>query len=220
MLECCAYDCRVKCHVIAMLTYFIFFASHFKHRYNIGDALGVFGHNDPEEVDEFIAEFGLTAGDFVSLPHEDGEAELLTVRQLLKTRLDMWGKPSQKFYAALAEHATDTYEEKRLLWLGSEDKEGFRLRQLETVTYADVLREFRSAQPSITELVEMVPPIKPRHYSISSSMKMCPTSVHLLVVEVDWTTPSGRKRVGQCTRCVLRHFHNPHLTLNQPCVCP
>ncbi|EDQ92096.1 uncharacterized protein MONBRDRAFT_31219 [Monosiga brevicollis MX1] len=46
----------------------------------------------------------------------------------------------------------------------------------------------------------MVPPIKPRHYSISSSMKMCPNSVHLLVVLVDWVTPKGRQRYGQCTR--------------------
>ena len=120
--------------------------------------------------------------------------------QLLKTRLDLFGKPSQKFYAALAHHAADAYENKKLAWLGSEDKEGFRLRQLETATYADVLMEFPSARPAITDLVDLIPPIKPRHYSISSSMKACPNSVHLLVVAVDWTTPQGRKRFGQCTR--------------------
>jgi sulfite reductase (NADPH) flavoprotein alpha-component len=45
-----------------------------------------------------------------------------------------------------------------------------------------------------------VPLIKARHYSIASSMKLTPRSVHLLVVEVDWQTPGGRKRHGQCTR--------------------
>ena len=48
--------------------------------------------------------------------------------------------------------------------------------------------------------MELIPAIKPRHYSISSSMKMCPDSVHLLVVLVDWQTPKGRTRYGQCTR--------------------
>lgn len=168
--------------------------------YNIGDALGVFGHNDSTEVAAFIDAYGLQPLDFVSIPRESGEAELLTVTQLLKTRLDIFGKPSQKFYAALAHFATDTYQNKKLAWLGSEDKEGFRLRQFETATFADVLMEFPSARPSITDLIDLVPTIKPRHYSISSSMKMCPTSVHLLVVAVDWTTPQGRKRFGQCTR--------------------
>ena len=31
-------------------------------------------------------------------------------------------------------------------------------------------------------------------------MKLNPQSVHLLIVEVDWKTPSGRVRHGQCTR--------------------
>jgi len=52
---------------------------------------------------------------------------------------------------------------------------------------------------SVEQLLEMIPPIKPRHYSIASSMKMYPNSVHLLVVVEDWKTPSGKYRVGQCS---------------------
>ena len=167
--------------------------------YNIGDALGVFGHNDPAEVASFLAFYELSSDSFVSLPHADSK-ELLSIEQLLTTRLDLFGKPSQKFYAAMAHYASDGYEQKRLKWLGSEDKEGFKLRQLETTTYADVLRDFPSARPPLLDLIELVPPIKPRHYSIASSIKMNPDSVHLLVVAVDWKTPSGKTRTGQCTR--------------------
>eukprot|EP00128_Syssomonas_multiformis_P015721 Colp12_sorted_trinity150504_noHs@22044 len=35
---------------------------------------------------------------------------------------------------------------------------------------------------------------------IASSMKMHPNSVHLLVVLVEWQTPNGKQRKGQCTR--------------------
>jgi sulfite reductase (NADPH) flavoprotein alpha-component len=100
----------------------------------------------------------------------------------------------------LAEYAKDSFQRAKLEWLGTEDKEGFKIRQLETYTFADVLQEFDSAQPPLEALMELIPALKPRHYSISSSMKMCPDSVHLLVVLVDWQTPKGRTRYGQCTR--------------------
>lgn len=187
--------------------------------YNIGDALGVFGHNDPAEVQEFIDFYGLKASDFVALPFSSGK-ELLSVEQLLKQRLDIFGKPAQKFYAAMAHYATDTYEAKKLKWMGSADKEAFKLRQLETVTFADVLREFQSAHPPFVDLIELVPPIKPRHYSIASSNKMHPNAVHLLVVAVDWVTPKGRKRYGQCTRYLAAIQPGDMVTVDiKPSIC-
>lgn len=75
----------------------------------------------------------------------------------------------------------------------------YSAREKEGVNYADCLRDFPSARPPIEVLISIIPRIKPRHYSIASSMKMHPNSVHLLVVEVDWTTPQGRKRFGQCS---------------------
>jgi len=150
----------------------------------------------------FRCRYGLNPADTVAISHahKDGFDEIMTVAQLFDTRLDIFGKPAQKFYEDLAPTATDSYQRIRLEWLGSDDKEGFKLRQVETVTFADVLREFQSARPTLEQLMDMVPPIKPRHYSISSSMKACPNSVHLLVVLVDWKTPKGRSRYGQCTR--------------------
>lgn len=68
------------------------------------------------------------------------------------------------------------------------------------MTIAEVLLEFTSARPPWAELVEIVGAIKPRHYSIASSMNMHPDSVHLLVVDHTWVTPQGRLRRGQCTR--------------------
>ena len=173
--------------------------------YGIGDALGVYGHNDEAEVLDFLKFYGVSPDDFVSIAHTQGadshgKEEFLTIKQVFSQRLDLFGKPSQSFYAALALHSNDTYQKKRLKWLGSDDKEGFKLRQLESYTFADVLTEFATAHPPVEELIDMIPPIMPRHYSISSSMKMHPNAVHLLVVAVEWETPKGRKRVGQCTR--------------------
>jgi len=80
-----------------------------------------------------------------------------------------------------------------------EGQELFKKRVEDTVTFADVLEDFPSAHPPVEILLDIIPPIKPRHYSIASSQKMHPNSVHLLVVLVSWQT-SKKARHGHCTR--------------------
>lgn len=176
-------------------------------KYQIGDALGVFGHNDEDEVDKFIAEYGLDPDAFVRLPQRGAlsksghhNKEYISTRNLLVQHLDLFGRPSKKFYTALAQHATSRYEYLRLMHIGTDDTESFKLGIHETVNFADILLQYKTARPTIEELAMMIPEIKARHYSISSSMKVCPRSVHLLVVAVDWETPLGKVRSGQCTR--------------------
>jgi sulfite reductase (NADPH) flavoprotein alpha-component len=66
-----------------------------------------------------------------------------------------------------------------------------KLAEGETVTYADVLYRYRTARPSIEELVGLIPEIKPRHYSIASSQKAVGDKVELLIVTVDWLNSKG-----------------------------
>ncbi|KAI8097197.1 uncharacterized protein BX664DRAFT_275770 [Halteromyces radiatus] len=169
-------------------------------KYELGDALGVHGLNDADEVKAFIKWYGLNEEDVVLVP-VGGKRETRTVFQLFSQVLDIFGRPSKKFYEALANYATDPKEKEQLLYLVSaEGKEEFKKRVDDTVTYEDLLREFTSAKPSLEHLVRLVAPIKPRHYSIASSQKMHANSVHLLVVAVDWVNSQGKKRYGQCTR--------------------
>lgn len=171
-------------------------------KYNLGDALGVHGVNDEAQVQQFLDWYGVDGNDIIALPaNEAGERETRTIFQLFTQTLDIFGRPSKKFYESLAEFASDPKEREQLLFLiSSEGKEEYKKRVDETVTYEDLLREFTSAKPSTQQLVTIVAPIKPRHYSIASSQKMHPNSVHLLVVAVDWQTPTGETRFGQCTR--------------------
>lgn len=48
-------------------------------------------------------------------------------------------------------------------------------------------------------LVQLVPQLKIRPFSISSSSSAHPNQVHLTVKTVSWTTPFKRKRVGLCS---------------------
>jgi sulfite reductase (NADPH) flavoprotein alpha-component len=69
----------------------------------------------------------------------------------------------------------------------------------ETCTFADLLGEFTSARPSVGELIQLVPRIKARLYSIASSSKANPNKVELLVVLEDWKTPDGKYKMGLCS---------------------
>ena len=86
----------------------------------------------------------------------------------------------------LSEFATDEKQKKKLLTLGgSEGTVEFKRRaEVETLTFADILEEFPSAKPGLSDLIRLIPAIKRREYSIASSQRVHPTSVHLLVVEV------------------------------------
>ncbi|KAJ3082072.1 hypothetical protein HK102_001940 [Quaeritorhiza haematococci] len=175
-------------------------------KYDIGEALGVHGHNDLEEVKKFLDFYGLGDGrDVVSIERRvdsKKRVEVRTVSQIFTQLLDIFGKPGKKFYQSLMHYAKDPKERLELAHLiSTEGAEDFRkLSEEETVTYAGLLERFPSAHPSVSDLIRLVPHIKPRHYSIASSMNMHPDSVHLLVVLVNWTTPSGASRTGQCTR--------------------
>ena len=126
------------------------------------------------------------------------------------------GRPSKRFYQALADHptASDNHREKLLYIISKDGQDEFKRRTEDTVTFADLLREFDSSRPSVLELIDLIPAIKPRHYSISSSMKMFPNSVHLLVVLVDWKRNSnGELRIGQCTNYLSNLSANSLVTV-------
>ncbi|KAJ9112650.1 hypothetical protein QFC19_000670 [Naganishia cerealis] len=173
--------------------------------YEVGEALGVHGWNDEHEVREFMDWYGLDPQQLVSFPspHDHGKTyETRTVFQLLQQNLDLFGKPSKSFYASLAALATHRNDQRTLRFIAAPEGVALfkKMSEKETVTFADVLKQFKSARPSIEELVGLIPEIKPRHYSIASSQKAVGDKVELLIVTVDWTTPSGSPRFGQCTR--------------------
>ncbi|PKC17066.1 hypothetical protein RhiirA5_493252 [Rhizophagus irregularis] len=170
-------------------------------KYDLGEALGVYGHNDSKEVNQFLEFYGLNPDDVVFIPNKGNRFESRTIFQLFSQVLDIFGRPAKRFYESLAQYATDEKEREKLLWMASnEGSQEFKRRVEDTITYAELLYEFTSAHPPIEDLVQLIAPIKPRHYSIASAQSVHPNSVHLLVVTVEWENSKGVKRFGQCTR--------------------
>jgi sulfite reductase (NADPH) flavoprotein alpha-component len=172
--------------------------------YNIGEALGIHAENDIGQVNEFIEWYGLNSGDVVELPSREDPSVLdtRTVFQALVQSIDIFGKPPKRFYEALADFADDEREKKELLALGgTEGATEFKRRaEVDTITYADILLEFKSAHPDFHDIARIVSPMKRREYSIASSQKVNPTTVALMIVVVSWVDPKGRDRFGQATK--------------------
>ena len=173
-------------------------------KYDIGEALGIHAENDPDQVNDFIKNYGLNPDEVVEVPSRDDPSvyESRTVYQALIHNVDIFGKPPKRFYESLSDFATDEKEKSALLRLCSpEGAEDFKRRaEVDTITFADVLEEFPSAHPSFHDIVRIVNPMKRREYSIASCQKVTPTSVALMIVVVNWVDPRGRQRYGQASR--------------------
>jgi len=170
--------------------------------YEVGDSLGIYPHNDAAKVSEFCEWYGLNESAVLrledTLPDRNEAQSLpsnLTVQQLFSQVLDVFGRPKRRFYELLSLVATDAAEQSALEAL-SKGGDEYLANIAETVTHSDLLKRFRSARPSVEHLMDYIPRIKPRLYSIASSPNESPDSIALCIVVDDWTTPSGVYRRG------------------------
>jgi sulfite reductase (NADPH) flavoprotein alpha-component len=91
-------------------------------------------------------------------------------KTLFRDVLDVFGRPGRRFYDFLSVCATDETEKAELKnLLSKEGKPELKNFVDETATFADLLIAFPSALPSLDYLIEYIPQIKPRLYSIASA---------------------------------------------------
>lgn len=164
-------------------------------KYAIGEALGVHGWNDADEILDFCSWYGVDPDRLITIPVPGGEGRVhtRTIFQALQQQIDLFGKPPKSFYGDLSKHATSKNDKLTLQFIASPEGSSMfkKLSEKDTVTFADVLKLYSSARPSIEILCELIGDIKPRHYSIASAQSVVGNRVDLLVVSVEWQAPSG-----------------------------
>jgi sulfite reductase (NADPH) flavoprotein alpha-component len=153
--------------------------------YEPGDALGIWPRNGSVLIDRLLEVTGLEGDAPVTLDHST-----LGLREVLAARLDL-GRLSNALVIRFAERFADA----ELLRLcepeSSELMQGFLQDRDATDLFARPSAKGVSAQ----ELVEMLPRLAPRLYSISSSLLAHPGEVHLTIGVVRQTA-SGQVRDG------------------------
>jgi sulfite reductase alpha subunit-like flavoprotein len=163
--------------------------------YELGDALEIFPRNDPNKVSDFLHAY---SHDFdertvVNL-HAYGIDGEISLGALFTNVLDLFGKPSAHFMQQLATFETDEEEKKIMLDLGFLKKAGKETG----LTVADALLRFKKAHPPLPALLAIIPPIKPRAYSIASAPAVSGNVIELLVLIDTWWCDEGMRYGLNC----------------------
>ncbi|TYZ59896.1 hypothetical protein PybrP1_009209 [[Pythium] brassicae (nom. inval.)] len=174
--------------------------------YLTADNLAALPENLPSTVERLARRLGYDLAQWVRLSPTDADAkgELpfpspCTIETILTRYLGINGAPRKDPLRQLAYYARDPAERARLLFLASkEGKDAYQQWVLDAErSYVDVLEHFASVQRvPLAALVELVPFLAPRYYTISSSSLVNPQRVHVTVSVIQHATPDGREFRG------------------------
>ena len=169
-------------------------------RYQTGDYLVVLPENDWALVERAARRFNLATDRIVQLKAtRAGAASLptdraITVGELLGGHVELTTPATRQQVAALAK-ATQCPPEKMRLSALADDEPRYRAQILEKrVSLLELLEEFLACELSFAAFLELVPAMRPRQYSISSSPLADPARCTLTVAVVDAPAWSGRGR--------------------------
>merc|ERR1712098_722824 len=103
----------------------------------------------------------------------------------------------------MAVYTSDPDEKAKLELMSNTTAEGKALYQSWVVDscrhITHILEDMKSCKPPIDHVLELLPRLQPRFYSIASSAKVHPTSVHICGVVAEYQTPTGRVNKGVAT---------------------
>jgi cytochrome P450/NADPH-cytochrome P450 reductase len=169
--------------------------------YQTGDHLGILPRNNVDLIRRVMARFGLDAGTYVSINPTGGGTythlplgEPAPLLGILGACVELQDVASRSDLAVLARYATDPDEAAQLVTMSGLDEAG-REAYRERVagrrrSVLELLDEFPSCNLPFNVYLELLPPMRPRYYSISSS-PVVPTSCHLTVGVLHGPARSG-----------------------------
>ncbi|KAK6343097.1 NAPDH-dependent diflavin reductase [Orbilia javanica] len=183
-----------------------------------GDALSILATNPPEVVEEALEILNLGISPDKPLlitPHPSSSASStpqfitpLTLRTLLTHHLDVTAIPRRSFFTFCAAFTTDETHKERLIDftnpLYAEELYDYTTRPRRSIL--EVLQEFGSVKVPLEYLIEMIPKIKGRLFSIASAAEQyssSPVTASPLSPDPEIQNPDGKKEEGEHTLDLL-----------------
>ena len=158
--------------------------------YEVGDSAGIHPENDPALVEEILAALGADGGQLV--PGAEPGGDQVSLREALRRNYHITS-PSKQFLEAIATRTDGESVLRELM------EDPLRKKDVDKFVEGMEIIDFLLAHPSIRftveEFLKLLRKLQPRLYSISSSQKANPDSVHLTVAAVRYDT-HGRRRKG------------------------
>jgi cytochrome P450/NADPH-cytochrome P450 reductase len=170
--------------------------------YRVGDHLGVLPRNAPDTVARVMRRFGLDDEARIVIRRvAPGRSALpldqpVAVRELLRDYVELQEVATRAQIATLAAHTECPPHRMQLLALAGDDeasKARYRAEIFAThVSALDLLERYAACELPFERFLEMLPPLKPRYYSISSSPRIDPGVATLTVAVVAAPARSGQ----------------------------
>ena len=170
--------------------------------YSAGDHLGIVPRNGLAVIRRVLLRFRLDPSLYVTITSHTNAVTHLPVNEpvpllgILVNRVELQDIATRAQLAALAEHAQDAAERQALLALaGDDDASEARYREQVFVprkSVLDLLDELPSCAPPFAVFLDLLPPLRPRYYSISSSPLVMADTCSITVGVLDGPARSGR----------------------------
>ncbi|ODN02614.1 NADPH--cytochrome P450 reductase [Orchesella cincta] len=181
-----------------------------KMRYDAGDHIAVYPKNDSALVDKIGEILGVDLDSVFSLVNLDEDSSKkhpfpcpCSYRTALSYYVDITSNPRTHIFKELAEYTTDEKEKEMLKLIGANTPEGKekynKWVSVDNRNIVHILDDLKSCKPALDHLCELLPRIQCRYYSISSSPKVYPNSIHITAALVKYETPTGRINKGVAT---------------------
>uniref|UniRef100_A0A8B9L968 NADPH--hemoprotein reductase n=1 Tax=Astyanax mexicanus TaxID=7994 RepID=A0A8B9L968_ASTMX len=181
-----------------------------KIRYESGDHVAVYPTNDSNIVNKLGEVLGVDLDTVISLNNLDEESNKkhpfpcpTTYRTALTHYLDVTSCPRTNVLYELAQYASDPKDQENMRKMASSSPEGKALYQTWVLDSSRnilaILEDLPSLRPPIDHLCELLPRLQARYYSIASSSKVHPNSIHICAVVVEYQTKTGRTNKGVAT---------------------
>lgn len=174
--------------------------------YQVGDSIGVFPRHDPQLVDKTLRALKADGTEIVQFK-QTGEhfslSEYLTVKANIT---DI----SPKLFREVVNRHPDGDKKHALEELRQESQREALKAYLEKHEVWDFLLANEEVFFNPQEFVDLLMPLLPRFYSISSSQRYVGDEVHLTIAPLEYES-NGHKRRGVCTHylCELVNLHDP-----------
>lgn len=181
--------------------------------YEPGDVVVIHPENSLENVQLFINLLNLNPDDRISISKKDRNYMInypydyipdgITIFDLVRRYLDIQSVPKRSFFEYLWQFSNNNLERNKLKEFatteGQEEMYEYCIQPKRSIL--EVMADFPHTIKNIVFdfILDLIPPIKPRSFSIASSNKLHPNELHMLVGVVKYQTRLKKTRRGLCS---------------------
>jgi len=190
--------------------------------YHVGDHLGVVAENPPDVVARALRRFDFADDTYVRLRAVSPLSSTLptdapvSLERLLARHVELQHTATRRQIATMAANTQCPNTKPRLQALSADDEETGEYRtevKRKRRSVLDLLEEFSACELPFEAFLDMLPPMTPRYYSISSSPHAEPSRCSITVGVVREPAWSGRGTFdGVCSTYLERH--DEHATID------